>query len=181
MKLTPTLCIGALIAISTAMALAEPSRSETIDWLTRKLTNYSAAVTTTQTDFGRTSVYSSSYTIKRFSVEEDILIIETEFECSLYTGNRKSQQVALSDLSSRCVVEENTPLAGIKATDEPKLYWLQLSTTEPGRVLGKNLSSQRTFKGSKFSIALTDRELAERVAKALAHLIKLSGGKDEPF
>lgn len=174
------------IVIETANS-AEPSRDETIDWLTHKLSGFQSAVYKSQpTELGNVRFRETFNTVKilSFSAENSQLKYSTEEHC---TGNFEQVQrcrisAPLNELSPRCpVVEIKSPVILLKlpVTCEPTVYGVRLSTPKESRievncVFSKEMTSETQLK-------FTDYELAKRVSKAFEHLIKLSGGKDEPF
>jgi hypothetical protein len=148
----------------TATSSAEPSRQETIDWLSRKLSGYT--ITWTAVGCGLNQIY--YYSIKGFAIEEGILSFREEMSSISFQGENTLKpyinRVSLSDLSTRYELKEKPRAACM--TEDPTVY---------------DLTFPRTKTNDNFRIRFTDRELAERVAKAFSRLIKLSGGEDEAY
>jgi hypothetical protein len=154
-------CVALAMLLSAGAISAEPSRQETIDWLTQKLSGY----TTTWTALGEDNQV-FDYSIKRFTIKDGILSFERELSSSSVLGNSPTNKMnvnlSLDELAARCPIQ----LVKFPFRIDPPLYEVELSKSQS--------------KGG-CSIRFTDRELAERIAKAFEHLIKLSGGKNEPF
>jgi hypothetical protein len=81
-----------------------------------------------------------------------------------------------SDLSPRLKVEPRPPVSG--CTNEPTVYVVAVRSNSQS-IQQRHAGKTQTV--SSFGLSFNDQELAERVAKALTHLVRESGAEDEPF
>jgi len=170
-----------LFAFPVAYVNAEPSKKETIEWLKQKLNGLTTNCSYTAVVVDRREPFSRWHTITSFSVEGDMLHISQSH--SNITIKEEMQRVdsmdaRLSDLAPHCRIAPFTFTLG-DAQVEPGCFELTLrSKTQKGITLKDSAGEHQT---ASYTITIRDEELVKRVAKAFEHLIKLSGGKEEPF
>ena len=152
--------------------------AETIDWLTRQLSNYSVKYTVTTTGMRPKEVESlivCSFDEGRLTCRE-----ETPISGGLGGETVSVSTVLLKDLLPKCVVKEMTSEDTVYT---PTVYDLILSSSRTDAITDEtSISSIGSERSKKSEIhILFAQELAKRVAMAFEQLIKLSGGKPEPF
>ena len=72
-----------------------------------------------------------------------------------------------------------TRAASLGFRENPGSFTLQLVAKRRNAV--NQICGRRESHTSGITIYFNNRELADRVAKAFQHLLRISGGKDEPF
>ncbi len=174
-----------------ASANEAPSKTDTTSWLVQKLVNYTAS-------FDGTSPvgleYSHQAKVTKLDIGEDgtlqIKTIEDNTNGTHVSQLVSQMNVSLRDLYARCEVKP-WDRAGYHIT--PQRYDLILEVSR-----GQGVGVSTAFGGcelpsdpilrpqipsfeKRFVIQFADQQLAERVAKAFEHLIRLSGGSAEPF
>jgi hypothetical protein len=178
-------CAAAITFIATSSA--KPSRQETVDWLTGKLSHYSTSTNSTLTGLGDVAVATLTWRITAFNVDDGMLHLRKEISYSNGLNDEITDMTAsLNELSSQCSVEEAKPIHVGDATRawDPTVYYVVLSTSAPDKIKCETWlhgERHRYSNPSQIRIEFTDRQLADRVSKAFEHLIKLSGGRDEVF
>jgi hypothetical protein len=157
-----------LVSATASLTNAQEASSEaTIEWLSEKLNNY-----TYRYAFSDDRRVTFVYRIFDFSIKNGVLSFR--FPDSNRPNHWFSYSASLKNLSPSAKVSP------IPAATNPPQFWLTVPSRRQGQVDYTNSYEARlTADAIQFNFA--DQELANRVAKAINHLIKLSGGREEPF
>lgn len=165
----------ALRVISPGSSYAEPSVDETAQWLTQKLTNLSGTWGTIHRC--RSTTYRSSLTksVKSFSVSNGE--VRVTFQMTAYdldNGNQvmpaRQWTMRLKDLYAKSTVKKIDigPSSSSRLCDAAE------------HTLPYEVSMSGSNKAG-LNFWVDDEDLARRIGKALEHLVKMSGGKEELF
>ena len=170
-----TIILVFIATLSGSSLDAEPSLSETSEWLTAKLTGLSGSqVQTITCNSGRVTNYTMGQTIKSVSIHDGLLRIDKQFITTgggdnLYSPIKQSV-LRLDEFYATCSVKRLASEA-----PAPNRLCTSQMTRLPYEI---NLSGPNN---KWFSIWVDDQELAERIGRALENLIAKSGGKKEAF
>ncbi len=175
----------AFFVLSAPLSQAQaPTKEDTIHWLKTKLVKHESFQRHTYSGY----TLNKRYTIEDASFNNDTFYFRVKFHTFGKEGfnNVTIQQFTapLSKLSTNITVKPDEMIPGTVL--DPIQYYLTVPALEQGAVLFQS-SANEVFpngvrrKDTMFSIPFNDETLANRVAKALAHLISVSGGKAEPF
>ena len=187
MKSLIALVIVVSALIAQPLRAETPSRTETVSWLTKKLSGYSAVWMETYTG-GGSPVQPNDHrvTVKEFSIDASGLMkIEVNIENGTLQATKPWRAsvvyiVSLDDLSTKGRIEPQK--ANPLWQPDPRPFVLTLTANKKGAVSQKSERWQwPTGPADRLDLTFTDEELVARIAKAFEHLIRLSGGKDEPF
>jgi hypothetical protein len=162
--------------LTTAVALAEPTRAQTVKWLEGKLTGNQIEYDLFLSWSGANDTSAHAFrSVTSCSIDETFLRLTDE----LVTNRTlvSSVKIPLKSLQPRLKVGPYIPaVSGSRI--EPTVYTVDLRSSSDSIELQQGSKTSRV---SSFSLWFSDQELAARVAKALEHLIRTSGGEDEPF
>lgn len=139
----------------------EPTAEETTQWLIGKLNHRVMYHITVSPNWSDESWSRTTFENGRMSLR--------------YTntgGNWADYSVALKDLTTNGCKVEAVP------STEPQMYEVEITCDWAFTCRD---SSGKQSKSGRLEIYFRQEEMANRVVKALTHLINLSGGKKEPF
>lgn len=170
------ICATVGLLLTTPSGSAEPTRGETVKWLTEKMNGYECAFILTSTYPGERHVDSTliSSKITSFTIDSEAINFTILRSGTGINDVENRVRIVLKDLRPVCKVAQWTiPLTNTTANES--IYHVQLVGSR------KDSISINDRRASEYSFTFTEEELATRISKALEHLIALSGGQAEPF
>ena len=175
---TALLIFTATILIS-ANADAEPSKEETYDFISNKLTNNGIRI-----DEFRKKMFGFFISNTKLTASTDMCtIIYTD---DIYDVNNKilktsASTTSLKDINPNTITAQqfksSYPYAIVEILTKSKKSLIETNVSEYGVSGAKNKSDKTHYLG----LVTLDYDQATRVAKALKHLVTICGGKDELF
>ena len=175
---TALLIVAATILIS-ANAYAEPSKEETYDFISNKLT-----INGIRIDEFRRKMF--GFVISNTKLTASIDMCSITYTDDIYDINNKIikssvSTTSLKDINPKTITAQqhksSYPYAIVEISTKSKKSLIEKNVTEYGVSGVKNKSDKTHYLG----LVTLDYDQATRVAKALEHLVTICGGKDELF
>lgn len=173
-----------------------PSMEETISWLKNKFSTDARATFTSSSNICTDRSNTSPHCVVTSKMEhalDDVRIDTgklTYSSTTRMTSNANAEvlkfnftyDITLADLDPASIrvvqYDESKSCRTCKVSPD---VWLVEMRTSSGKNSIKSASEGKTYSTSEARIHFQDREIAKRVAKALAHAVTMAGGKVEPF